>query len=245
MGRRVGAGVGAVVGAAVGVTVGGAVGAVVGDAVASAEGGGVVARVGDGSEEGGASDPGGDAAGDADAAPDTDGPDDGPPAGDGGVGAVAATEADGRADASSTTDVGEARLTDAASSVAGGAVGTGFLSPDPAVVTSTISAVTRPSTAVITPRTFAQTAVRSPLTRAIVHDAGSTPPVVPCVVVPSVRPQASSRSTVNRAAGSRRGAGTSDTFGTKEACSDVATTCRCSSTERMPIRPSVASSSRM
>ena len=57
--------------------------------------------------------------------------------------------------------------------------------------------------------------------------------------------QASSRSTTTRDAGSRRGAGTSETFGTNDAASDVAAACSWSSTDRMPSRPSGAISSRM
>ena len=57
--------------------------------------------------------------------------------------------------------------------------------------------------------------------------------------------QASSRSTATRDAGSSRGAGTSLTFGTNDAASDVAAATSWSSTDRIPSRPSWAISSRM
>ena len=57
--------------------------------------------------------------------------------------------------------------------------------------------------------------------------------------------QASSRSTTFRSAGRRWVNGTSETFGTNEAAIAVAIACSCSSNDRMPRRPSVASSSRM
>ena len=62
---------------------------------------------------------------------------------------------------------------------------------------------------------------------------------------PSSAAQASSRSTATREAGWSRGAGTSLTFGTNEAASDVAAATSWSATDRIPRRPSWASSSRM
>ena len=61
---------------------------------------------------------------------------------------------------------------------------------------------------------------------------------------PSAVLQASSRSTATREAGSSRGAGTSLTFGTNDAASDVAAATSWSATDRIPSRPSWAISSR-
>ena len=57
--------------------------------------------------------------------------------------------------------------------------------------------------------------------------------------------QASSRSTTWRRAGSRIASGTSDTLGTNDAASEFAAACCCCSSDRIPSRPSEASSSRM